>query len=155
MLGAALGQLAAEIPPAVVASTLGISATTATPWAAITGGDWARYALDTGGEVAPTTKRPYVCHHRLPGFACSFRSSSRLPDPSDPNRSHRFSGLCIDVFGPQGADPAFQLRAISKGPHACRRLTPNPVTRTVGTIAWELREFEILGNAFCFGDERG
>ena len=41
------------------------------------------------------------------------------PDPSDPSRSHRVSGLCIDVFGPQGAGPAcFDYDAISKGPQA-------------------------------------
>lgn len=42
-----------------------------------------------------------------------------LPDPSDPSRSHRVSGLCIDVFGPRGAGPAcFNYDAISKGPRA-------------------------------------
>ncbi len=42
-----------------------------------------------------------------------------LPDTSDPSRSHRVSGLCIDVFGPQGAGPScFNYDAISKGPHA-------------------------------------
>lgn len=42
-----------------------------------------------------------------------------LTDPPRSSRSQRVRGLCIDVFGPQGAGPAcFRYDTISKGPQA-------------------------------------
>jgi hypothetical protein len=41
---AAMQQLAAEVPAAVLADLLGIAVTTAVDWAHTTGGDWSRYA---------------------------------------------------------------------------------------------------------------
>ena len=65
MRSAALGQLAAEIPPAILATTVGITATTAARWAAIAGGDWTRYAgrrIEPGASPAAsaqTVLRPH------------------------------------------------------------------------------------------------
>ncbi|HZD02224.1 MAG TPA: hypothetical protein VFA46_19145 [Actinomycetes bacterium] len=42
----ALNQLAAELPPAILASMLGIRPTTATRWAGLAGGNWTRYPGD-------------------------------------------------------------------------------------------------------------
>lgn len=44
MRNAARAQLAAEIPPAMLAHILGINAQTAVAWAAVSGGDWMTYA---------------------------------------------------------------------------------------------------------------
>jgi hypothetical protein len=44
MRQAALVQLAAEIPPALLAGILGIHPTTAVKWTKLAGGDWTRYA---------------------------------------------------------------------------------------------------------------
>ena len=41
---AALLQLAAEVPAAVLSDLLGIATTTAADWASASGGDWSRYA---------------------------------------------------------------------------------------------------------------
>ena len=46
MRNAARAQLAAEIPPALLGELIGVSATTATRWAALTSGNWAAYAAD-------------------------------------------------------------------------------------------------------------
>ncbi len=43
---AALGQLAAELPPALLAHSIGISPVTAARWAGLTGGNWTTYAAD-------------------------------------------------------------------------------------------------------------
>lgn len=57
MRSAALGQLAAEIPPAILASTVGITASTAARWATIVGGDWTRYAASTSKQTGPDSRR--------------------------------------------------------------------------------------------------
>lgn len=44
---AAMQQLAAEVPAAVLADLLGIAVTTAVDWAHAAGGDWSRYAAET------------------------------------------------------------------------------------------------------------
>jgi hypothetical protein len=44
---AAMQQLAAEVPAAVLADLLGMAVTTAVKWTHAAGGDWARYAADT------------------------------------------------------------------------------------------------------------
>ena len=41
---AALSQLANEVPPAMLAPLLGVNANTAVRWAALSGGDWAKYS---------------------------------------------------------------------------------------------------------------
>jgi len=41
---AALSQLASEVPPAMIAPLLGVNANTAVRWAAVSGGDWAKYS---------------------------------------------------------------------------------------------------------------
>ena len=40
----ALNQLAAELPPAILASTLGIHPNTAARWSGTAGGNWTNYA---------------------------------------------------------------------------------------------------------------
>jgi hypothetical protein len=47
MRQAALIQLAAEIPPAMLAGILGIHPTTAVKWTRLAGGNWTTYAADT------------------------------------------------------------------------------------------------------------
>lgn len=46
MRNAARAQLAAEIPPALLGEVIGVAATTATRWAALTAGNWTAYAAD-------------------------------------------------------------------------------------------------------------
>lgn len=46
MRNAARAQLAAEIPPALLGEIIGVTANTATRWAALTGGNWTNYAAD-------------------------------------------------------------------------------------------------------------
>jgi hypothetical protein len=46
MRNAARAQLAAEIPPALLSEVIGVAATTATRWAALTAGNWTAYAAD-------------------------------------------------------------------------------------------------------------
>jgi hypothetical protein len=48
--GAARAQFAAEIPPAMLGEIVGVSATTTTRWAALTGGNWTAYAADLGSS---------------------------------------------------------------------------------------------------------
>jgi hypothetical protein len=50
MRSAARAQLAAEIPPAMLGEIIGVSATTATRWAALTAGNWTAYAADRAGS---------------------------------------------------------------------------------------------------------
>lgn len=52
MRASAVAQLAAEIPPAILAGTIGITAASAARWAAIAGGDWTRYAASTARTPA-------------------------------------------------------------------------------------------------------
>lgn len=47
---AAMQQLAAEVPAAVLADLLGLAVTTAVDWAHAAGGDWSRYAADTARD---------------------------------------------------------------------------------------------------------
>ena len=46
MRHAALMQLAAEIPPAMLAGILGVHTTTAVKWTRLAGGEWTGYAAD-------------------------------------------------------------------------------------------------------------
>jgi hypothetical protein len=52
MRNTARAQLAAEIPPALLSELIGVNATTATRWAALTAGNWTGYAagLDPGAD---------------------------------------------------------------------------------------------------------
>ncbi|BCB89199.1 hypothetical protein Psuf_065120 [Phytohabitans suffuscus] len=50
MRQAALIQLAAEIPPAMLAGTLGIHPTTAVKWTKLAGGNWTSYAARTSSK---------------------------------------------------------------------------------------------------------
>ena len=52
MRASAVAQLAAEIPPAILAGTIGITPAGAARWAAIAGGDWTRYAASTARPPA-------------------------------------------------------------------------------------------------------
>jgi hypothetical protein len=45
----ALNQLAAELPPGILSSMLGIRPTTAARWVSLSGGNWIRYATDHRG----------------------------------------------------------------------------------------------------------
>ncbi len=49
----ALLQLAAEVPAAVLADLLGLTASTATKWAQLAGGNWTRYAADRARGSQP------------------------------------------------------------------------------------------------------
>lgn len=51
MRNAARAQLAAEIPPALLGEIIGVSANTATRWAALTSGNWTAYAADLGDAL--------------------------------------------------------------------------------------------------------
>jgi len=53
---AALQELAAEVPAAVLADLLGIAVTTAVKWAHTAGGDWSRYAADTAPGQQSTSR---------------------------------------------------------------------------------------------------
>ena len=55
---AALLQLAAEVPAAVLSDLLGITTTTAADWAHAAGGDWSRYAAELARTPAPGPKSP-------------------------------------------------------------------------------------------------
>jgi hypothetical protein len=46
MRNSARAQPAAEIPPALLGEIIGVNATTATRWAALTAGNWTDYAAD-------------------------------------------------------------------------------------------------------------
>jgi hypothetical protein len=46
MRNTARAQLAAEIPPALLGELIGVNATTATRWAALSAGSWSAYAAD-------------------------------------------------------------------------------------------------------------
>ena len=49
-VGVALAQLAAEVPPAVLAELLQLTPGTATRWTRDAGGDWSRYAAELARE---------------------------------------------------------------------------------------------------------
>jgi len=49
----ALFQLAAEIPAAILARTLGISTDVAVTWQRLSAGDWAAYAADVSRRTTP------------------------------------------------------------------------------------------------------
>jgi hypothetical protein len=55
---AALLQLAADVPAAVLADLLGIAGTTAADWAHAAGGDWSRYAAATARARAAHSPGP-------------------------------------------------------------------------------------------------
>jgi hypothetical protein len=60
---AALLQLAAEVPAAVLADTLGINPQTAVRWIKTAGGDWTRYAARRGAAQRPLARHTNdVCH---------------------------------------------------------------------------------------------
>ena len=93
-------------------------------------------ALSLSGGIAtavvlrrPPTREAFTSGTTVGGLRISvseFKQSA--PDPKHRNRSHLVSGLCLDVFGPQGAGPAcFDYDAISKGPQA-RVFTNNSST---------------------------
>lgn len=46
---AAIGQLVAELPPALIAQSIGLSPATAARWARISGGNWMSYAVSRSG----------------------------------------------------------------------------------------------------------
>src|SRR4030088_841466 len=54
----ALGQLATEIPAAILARTLGISVNSAVRWQQISAGDWASYAADVSSRPRPQRTEP-------------------------------------------------------------------------------------------------
>jgi hypothetical protein len=60
---AALLQLAAEIPAAILARTLGVSTDVAVIWQRLSAGDWAAYAADVGRRTAP---QPVPSRHETP-----------------------------------------------------------------------------------------
>lgn len=68
----------------------------------------------------PPTRETVMYGTTVGGLRVSIsKFQQNAPDRIDPNRSHRVNGLCIDVFGPQGAGPAcFNDEAILKGPQA-------------------------------------
>ena len=68
----------------------------------------------------PSTREALTSGTTVGGLRMSISEFKQIaPDPGDPSRSHRISGLCIDVFGPRGAGPAcFDYDSISKGPQA-------------------------------------
>jgi hypothetical protein len=58
MRHAALIQLGAEIPPAILADVLGIHVTTAVAWTRLAGGDWTGYAASRASNRARTPRIP-------------------------------------------------------------------------------------------------
>ncbi len=78
MSHAALMQLAAEIPPGMLAGILGIHPTTAVKWTKLAGGDWTRYA---GGTSRPNTESSALRPSRQPrAMITPGHSSFALPD---------------------------------------------------------------------------
>jgi hypothetical protein len=62
----ALLTLAAEVPAAILAKTLGIHVQVAIQWQKISAGDWTAYAADVSRRTAP---QPVPSHHETRGHA--------------------------------------------------------------------------------------
>ena len=62
----ALLTLAAEVPAAILAKTLGIHIQAAVQWQKISSGDWAAYAADVSRRATP---QPVPSRHETPGRA--------------------------------------------------------------------------------------
>jgi hypothetical protein len=60
----ALFQLAAEVPAAILARTLGLSASVAVTWQRLSAGDWAAYAADVSRRPP---QQPVPARHETPG----------------------------------------------------------------------------------------
>jgi hypothetical protein len=58
--------LAAEVPAAILAKTLGIHIQAAIRWQKISSGDWTAYAADVSRR---TTPQPVPSRHETPGHA--------------------------------------------------------------------------------------
>jgi hypothetical protein len=73
----ALFQLAAEIPAAILARTLGVSTSVAVTWQRLSAGDWAAYAADVSRRPP---QQPFPSHHETPGQP---RPAPPAPMPPD------------------------------------------------------------------------
>src|SRR5262249_10523875 len=80
----ALFTLAAEVPAAILAKTVGIHVQAAIQWQKISAGDWAAYAADVSRRA---TQQPVSSHHETPGQPLppqpDARSAGQVPPATD------------------------------------------------------------------------
>lgn len=72
MRNSARGQLAGEIPPAMLGEIIGVNANTATRWAAMSGGNWLSDAADATHDRGVADARPQASTPR----SCAMRSGT-------------------------------------------------------------------------------
>ena len=94
----ALFTLAADVPAAILAKTLGIHIKAAIQWQKISGGDWAAYAADISRRSHAQERAPARRSARGPAARClevTFQTCCDLPIAADRHQMHTVEGSAV------------------------------------------------------------